>query len=107
LDRVFFGHVGLTPGERGKHPSRAIHIYADFMRPKNVSYKQKRHFHTFYLARRDPERWEKERNTTFSETLHEAQERAGIAETEAEINKTSLEDIQQQVSLVTIHNNGL
>jgi len=33
-----------------------------------------------------PERWEQERSVTFSENLHEAQERASIAEREVERN---------------------
>ena len=38
----------------------------------------------------------------FSETLHEAQERASIAEKEAERNKGLLEQCQQQVSPVIV-----
>ena len=57
------------------------------MRTKNTSDIQKRHHPTFYLARRDPERWEHERNITLSENLGEARERAGTTEREAKVNK--------------------
>ena len=89
--------------ERGaKHPSQAIHDHACTMRPKKISDKLKRHHQTFHLARHDPERWEQERSVTFSENLHEAQERASIPEKEAEKNKGLLEQSKQQVGPIIV-----
>jgi len=89
--------------ERGaKHPSQAIHDHACTMRPKKISDKLKRHHQTFHLARHDPERWEQERSVTFSENLHEAQERASIPEKEAERNKGLLEQSKQQVGPIIV-----
>jgi hypothetical protein len=72
------------------------------MHPKETSDTLKHHHKTFHLARHDPERWEQEREITLSEGLHEARERARIAEREAETNKTLLKRSQQQVSCVAI-----
>ena len=54
---------------------------------------------TFHLARHSPDRWEKERNASFSESLCEARERASVAEREADTNKTLLRHSEQQVCL--------
>ena len=69
------------------------------MRTKSTSDKLKRHRKTFYLARRDPDRWERERNTTLSEGLREARERASVAEREAKAKEVLLNRSQQQVSV--------
>jgi len=72
------------------------------MRPKETSGTLKHHRKTFHLARRDPERWEEEREVGLSEGLREARERANIAEREAETDRTLLKHSQQQVSLVIV-----
>jgi len=77
------------------------------MRLKETSDAVKRHRKTFHLARRDPEHWEQERETSLSETLREARERAAIAEREAEANKRLLNHNQQQASLVIVYRGGL
>ena len=77
------------------------------MRPKKVSKALKRHHQTFYLARRDPERWERERNITLSESLNETQEKVGIAKRETDKDERLLEHIQQQVSPVVVRDDGL
>ena len=99
LGLTLFRSFGLYPRERGKYPSQATHIYAHPMRVKKASDTLKRHYQTFYLARRDPERWEHERNTSLSESSHEAWERASTAEREAEAIKKSLRHSQQQVGI--------
>ena len=67
---------------------------------KNTSGIQKHHYQAFYLAQRDPERWEHERNITLSENLDEAWERAGTEEREAMVNKKLVMNCQRWVSLV-------
>ena len=101
------GRLAIPPEKGAKHPSQATHIYADHMRPKNTSKALKRHRQTFYLARRDPEHWEKERNTVISVSLHEAAERTQNTERELEECKLLLKDSQQRVSCVAIYDNGL
>ena len=94
--------LALPPETGAKHPSQTIHDYTCTMRPKKVSDKLKRHRKTFHLARHDPERWEREKRAALSENLHEAQERASIAEREVERNKGLLEQSQQKVSPVIV-----
>lgn len=69
------------------------------MRKKHVSDTLKHHRSTFHLARHSPDRWEKERNASFSESLCEARERASVAEREADTNETLLRHSEQQVRL--------
>lgn len=72
------------------------------MRTKKTSEALKRHRQTFHLARHDPERWEQEKNDSLSESLHEARERARIAEREVEITKKLLRDSQREASLIIV-----
>ena len=69
------------------------------MYPNNTSNVLKRHWQTFYLGRRDPGRWEKDRNATISVSLHEARERTRNVERELECKKL-LKDSWQRVSCV-------
>jgi len=76
------------------------------MRVKKASDTQKRHYQTFHLARRNPERWEHERGVSLSESLHEAWERTGVAEREVETNKKMLRHNQQQVGIFVVRGGG-
>ena len=107
-DRASYWTLVIPPEKGAKYPSQATHIYTSPMRPKNTSNTLKRHRQTFYLARRDPERWEKERNAIISANLHEAKERTRNTERDLEECKKLLKDSQQQVSCrVAICDGGL
>ena len=77
------------------------------MPKKKPSDALKCHRHTFHLARYDPEGWEQARYLSLSENLREAQERASIAEREAEASKKLLRHREQEVSLVITHEGEL
>ena len=73
------------------------------MRTKHVSDALKRQRRTFHLARHDPERWEREKETsTLLENIHDAQERASAAERDAEANKQLVEEKQKQARIFIV-----
>ena len=73
------------------------------MRTKHVSNALKRQRQTFHLARHDPERWEREKETIHLENLYDAQERASAAERDAEVNKQLVEEKQKQARMFIVY----
>lgn len=91
------------PLERGKYPFETTLTHTRPMRTKHVSDALKRQRQTFHLARHDPERWKQEKETTLLENLHDAQERAGVAERDAEVNKQLAEERQEQARIFIVY----
>lgn len=102
-----FGNFPVPLEKGAKHSSQATLTSPRPMRYKTISNSLKRQRKSFHLARYDPEGWERERNASLAESLHEAQERANKAEREVEVRERLLSDCRKEVSLIPIQKSEL